>query len=76
MERRWRRSKVSALPPINVDGRMQYLIHYPHGCLEQTTSSVFPQLYLPSLVKLTQNQRLQVENNVRAGIARLRPCNT
>jgi uncharacterized protein YfaS (alpha-2-macroglobulin family) len=64
--------EVSALPPINVDGRMQYLIHYPHGCLEQTTSSVFPQVYLPSLIKLTQNQRLQVENNVRAGIARLR----
>ncbi len=64
--------EVSALPPVNLDGRMQYLIHYPHGCLEQTTSGVFPQLYLPALIKLTQNQRLQVENNVRAGIARLR----
>ena len=51
---------------------MEYLIHYPHGCLEQTTSGVFPQLYLPALIKLTQNQRLQVENNMRAGIARLR----
>jgi uncharacterized protein YfaS (alpha-2-macroglobulin family) len=64
--------EVSALPPINVDGRMQYLITYPHGCLEQTTSSVFPQLYLPALIPLTQNQRLAVENNVRAGVARLR----
>ena len=64
--------EVSALPPINVDGRMQYLIHYPHGCLEQTTSSVFPQLYLPALIPLTQNQRLAVENHVRAGVARLR----
>ena len=64
--------EVSALPPINVDGRLQYLIHYPHGCLEQTTSSVFPQLYLPALIPLTQNQRLTVENNVRAGVARLR----
>jgi uncharacterized protein YfaS (alpha-2-macroglobulin family) len=64
--------EVSALPPINVDGRLQYLIHYPHGCLEQTTSGVFPQLYLPALIPLTQNQRLAVENNVRAGVARLR----
>ena len=64
--------EVSALPPVNMDGRLQYLINYPHGCIEQTTSGVFPQLYLPALVKLTQNQRLQVENNVRAGIARLR----
>jgi uncharacterized protein YfaS (alpha-2-macroglobulin family) len=64
--------EVSALPPVNIDGRMQYLIHYPHGCLEQTTSAVFPQLYLPALIRLTQNQRLQVENNVRAGVGRLR----
>ena len=64
--------EVSALPPVNIDGRMQYLISYPHGCVEQTTSAAFPQLYLPALLALTQNQRLQVENNVRAGIARLR----
>jgi uncharacterized protein YfaS (alpha-2-macroglobulin family) len=64
--------EVSALPPINLDGRLNYLIGYPHGCLEQTTSAVFPQLYLSALIKLDQNQRLQTENNIRAGIARLR----
>ena len=64
--------EVSALPPVNLDGRLEYLIHYPHGCLEQTTSGVFPQLYMPALIKLSQNQRLQIENNVRAGIQRLR----
>jgi uncharacterized protein YfaS (alpha-2-macroglobulin family) len=64
--------EVSALPPINFDGRLEYLIHYPYGCLEQTTSSVFPQLYLPALIKLDQNRRLEVENNIRAGLARLR----
>jgi uncharacterized protein YfaS (alpha-2-macroglobulin family) len=64
--------EVSALPPINLDGRLQYLIGYPHGCLEQTTSAAFPQLYLSALVKLDPNQRLQAENNIRAGIARLR----
>lgn len=64
--------EVSALPPINLDGRLRYLIGYPHGCLEQTTSAVFPQLYLSALIKLDQNQRLQTENNIRAGITRLR----
>jgi alpha-2-macroglobulin len=64
--------EVSALPPINLDGRLEYLIHYPYGCLEQTTSSVFPQLYLPALIKLDQNRRLEVENNIRAGLSRLR----
>jgi uncharacterized protein YfaS (alpha-2-macroglobulin family) len=64
--------EVSALPPVNVDGRLQYLIHYPHGCIEQTTSAAFPQLYLPALIKLDQNRRLQVENNIRSGLARIR----
>ncbi|MEO8062042.1 MAG: MG2 domain-containing protein [Pseudomonadota bacterium] len=64
--------EVSALPPINIDGRLEYLVHYPYGCLEQTTSSVFPQLYLPALIKMDQNRRLEIENNIRAGLARLR----
>src|SRR5262249_25824763 len=41
--------EVSAIPPMDLDGRFSYLIQYPHGCLEQTTSSAFPQLYLPAL---------------------------
>ncbi len=64
--------EVSALPPINLDNRLEYLVYYPHGCLEQTTSSVFPQLYLPALIGMDQNRRLQIEHNVRAGLARLR----
>jgi uncharacterized protein YfaS (alpha-2-macroglobulin family) len=64
--------EVSALPPLNLDGRLEYLIHYPHGCLEQTTSGAFPQVYLPALIKLDPQRRLEVENNVRAGIQRLR----
>jgi len=64
--------EVSALPPVNLDGRLDYLIHYPHGCLEQTTSSVFPQLYLPALIGMDQNRRLEIANNIRAGLARLR----
>jgi uncharacterized protein YfaS (alpha-2-macroglobulin family) len=64
--------EMSALPPLNLDGRMEYLIHYPHGCLEQTTSGAFPQIYLPALVRLDPVRRVEAENNVRSGIARLR----
>ena len=42
--------EVSALPPLDIGNRLTYLVQYPHGCLEQTTSSVFPQLFLSSLV--------------------------
>jgi alpha-2-macroglobulin len=64
--------EVSSLPALNLDNRLGYLIQYPHGCLEQTTSSVFPQLYLPSLVKLEAGRKQQIEDNVRNGIERLR----
>ena len=34
--------EVSSVPPLDLDKRLKYLIRYPHGCIEQTTSSVFP----------------------------------
>ena len=33
--------EVTSVPPLNLDDRLKYLIRYPHGCIEQTTSSVF-----------------------------------
>jgi uncharacterized protein YfaS (alpha-2-macroglobulin family) len=33
--------EVSSMPTIDFNRRLQYLIGYPHGCVEQTTSSVF-----------------------------------
>src|SRR5690606_16994713 len=33
--------EFSTLPPMNFNGRMQYLIQYPHGCVEQITSGAF-----------------------------------
>lgn len=65
------RLEVSAIPPINLTERLNYLIRYPHGCIEQTTSSVFPQLYLADIMELSQNQKLEIENNIKAAIQRL-----
>ena len=64
--------EVSSIPALNLESRLGYLIQYPHGCLEQTTSSVFPQLYLPALVKLEEGRKQQIEDNIRNGIERLR----
>ncbi|MGC4022878.1 MAG: alpha-2-macroglobulin family protein [Cyclobacteriaceae bacterium] len=64
--------EVSNLPPINLGQRLQYLIHYPYGCIEQTTSSVFPQLYLSSIKQLTENEKSAIQKNVNAAIERLK----
>jgi uncharacterized protein YfaS (alpha-2-macroglobulin family) len=63
--------ELSSVPPINLDYRLQYLIRYPHGCLEQTVSSVFPQLYLDNFVELTPQRKQQIEKNINAAVQKL-----
>ncbi|HRI78459.1 MAG TPA: MG2 domain-containing protein, partial [Cyclobacteriaceae bacterium] len=64
--------EVSSLPPINLGQRLKYLMQYPYGCIEQTTSSVFPQLYLDLVKNLTTEEKALTQKNVRAGIERLK----
>lgn len=63
--------QISTIPTIDFNRRLQYLIQYPHGCVEQTTSSVFPQLYLNDLFDLTAQQKQKTENNIKEGIKAL-----
>jgi hypothetical protein len=46
--------KLSSLPALKVAGGIQYLLTYPYGCLEQTTSHVFPLLYFNDLARVVQ----------------------
>jgi len=41
--------EVSSLPSVNLEKRLDYLLHYPYGCSEQITSAAFPQLWLKDL---------------------------
>ncbi|SDB91503.1 alpha-2-macroglobulin [Williamwhitmania taraxaci] len=63
--------ELSAIPPINLGERLDYLISYPHGCVEQTTSGAFPQLYLAKLISLPKDKAERTEVNVKYGIDRL-----
>ncbi|PZX93949.1 hypothetical protein DOS84_08375 [Flavobacterium aquariorum] len=63
--------EVSSMPTINLNGRLQYLIQYPHGCVEQTTSSVFPQLYLNDIADFDVTRKQLIQKNITAGITRL-----
>jgi alpha-2-macroglobulin len=42
---------ISALPIIKFAKHLRYILGYPHGCLEQTLSRVFPQLYFGEISK-------------------------
>lgn len=63
--------EFSTLPPMDFTKRMQYLIRYPHGCVEQTTSGVFPQLFLDDIFDLTYEQKRESQENIKNGITRL-----
>lgn len=63
--------EISSVPAMNLQKRLDYLIQYPHGCIEQTTSAVFPQLVLNQLADLDDYKKAQVEKNIKAGIAKM-----
>ena len=63
--------EFSTIPSINFTERLQYLIQYPHGCVEQTTSSVFPQLYMSDIFDLSTTKKSEIQKNIEKGIARL-----
>jgi alpha-2-macroglobulin len=70
------RLEASRIAPIDLENRLSFLIHYPYGCIEQTTSSVFPQLYLDKISELDAEQAAEARKNVQAGIDRLRSFQT
>ncbi len=63
--------EVSNIPPIDFGRRLKYLLRYPHGCIEQTTSAAFPQLYLGDITQMNDVLRVRTENNIKAAIKRL-----
>jgi hypothetical protein len=62
----------SSLPSINLENRLDYLIDYPHGCLEQITSGAFPQLFLNDLVDLPAHRKGELKRNVQSVLNRLK----
>ncbi len=64
--------EVSSIPPLKLGERLNYLLRYPHGCIEQTTSSGFPQLYVEKMTELTNDQKATVKQNVIATIDKLK----
>ena len=63
--------EFSTLPPMDFTKRMKYLIRYPHGCVEQTTSSIFPQLFIDDIFDLTYEQKRESQDNIKNGIVKI-----
>ncbi len=64
--------EVSTIPAVDLGRRLQYLIDYPHGCIEQTTSAAFPQLFLANVIDVDSRVAAEMRSNVDAGLRRLK----
>lgn len=65
---------VSQSPLVQFTKNLSYLVHYPYGCVEQTTSAAFPQLYYADLVRALGTKDNSGENpnyNVQQAILKL-----
>ena len=63
--------EASSSPMIDFSRRLDYLIQYPHGCAEQTTSAAFPQLYLNEVVDIDVAMKARIQKNVTTAIQKL-----
>jgi uncharacterized protein YfaS (alpha-2-macroglobulin family) len=63
--------ELSSIPAMNLEKRLDFLINYPHGCIEQITSGAFPQLVLNQLTDLSEYRKAQIDKNVKGTIAAL-----
>ena len=64
--------EVYGVYPFSIEKRLKYLIRYPYGCLEQTTSSAFPQLFVQDLIELNDQQKNRIAHNINGAINSLK----
>lgn len=63
--------ELSTLPPIDLEKHLDFLIRYPYGCLEQTTSIGFPLLYVDKLIDLEEDRKNMLNSVLSETIKRI-----
>jgi uncharacterized protein YfaS (alpha-2-macroglobulin family) len=66
--------KLSPRPNLQLARSLDYLLRYPYGCIEQTTATSFPLLYVADLLDMVQQKsgkQKSVVSYIEAGINRL-----
>jgi hypothetical protein len=64
--------EISSIPPLNLEQRLGFLMKYPYGCLEQTVSAVFPQLFLADIMDLSDTRKKEAGQNIKSAIQRMK----
>lgn len=61
---------------LNLNHRLYWLLHYPYGCIEQTVSAGFPQLFLKEFIRQSSMDESVIDDNINATIDRLKRFQT
>ena len=71
---------LTTRPQMHLSSRLRYLLRYPHGCVEQTTSRAFPLLHIGQLLDLARDPKpgepARAAEYVQAAIAQLASMQT
>ncbi len=65
---------IAKSPVVQFAKNLAYLVQYPYGCVEQTTSTAFPQMYFGEIAKSLGDEKLKSLNpqrNVQEAIQKL-----
>ena len=63
-----REVRVGSLPLVQLIGKLEALVRYPYGCLEQTVSKAFPQIYLADLIQAVDPTLLDPDRRGPQGV--------
>jgi hypothetical protein len=55
---------ISKFPAVQFAKHLKYLVGYPHGCIEQTISKLFPQLYFEDVAELVAPEFYKTQNPI------------
>ncbi|MFP4459572.1 MAG: alpha-2-macroglobulin family protein [Candidatus Zixiibacteriota bacterium] len=67
---------ISRVQKLSMNHRLKWLLHYPYGCIEQTTSAAFPQLYIREIVEMDKEDMKDIDKHINRTIDRIRRFQT
>ncbi|MBK7096441.1 MAG: hypothetical protein IPH57_15820 [Saprospiraceae bacterium] len=64
--------EFSVMPKLELESKIHYLLHYPYGCIEQTTSTAFPLVNLKNIMEMPPERADKINQIIIKTIDRLK----
>ncbi len=65
-------AEVATMPPFNIQKHFDFLLNYPHGCIEQTISGVFGLVHAPKIMDLGKEEKKKMDEKITAALNKLK----